>query len=168
MGGNTAFNLSSIANQCTELKPVLVPSAEKAPSFLWIALLEHEFKGTFPQKSEVWSDSFQLKLHLKLIVLFLSLFQESKLEFHKSETFQFGNWSPVKDPTIANIDDTNTPCKEAVTSLIHETGHEFSKAQEKIQAQEQPKSSNLIGWANTSFFFVIIIIISSLLILFNT
>ena len=79
------------------------------------------------------------------MVLFLSLFQESKLEFHKSETFQFGNLSPVKDPTIANIDDTNTPCKEAVTSLIHETGHEFSKAQEKIQAQEQPKSSNLIG-----------------------
>ena len=106
------------------------------------------------KKSEVWSDSFQLKLHLKLIVLFLSLFQESKLEFHKSETFQFGNWSPVKDPTIANIDDTNTPCKEAVTSLIHETGHEFSKAQEKIQAQEQPKSSNLIGWANTSFFLL--------------
>lgn len=51
---------------------------------------------------------------------------------------------------------------------MHENGHEFSKEQETIQAEEQPKSSNLIGWANTSFFFVIIIIISSLLILFNT
>ena len=36
---------------------------------------------------------------------------------------------------------------------MHENGHEFSKEQETIQAEEQPKSSNLIGWANTSFFF---------------
>ena len=45
--------MGSIASQCTELKPVLVPSVEKAPSLLWIALLEHEFQGTFPEKSEV-------------------------------------------------------------------------------------------------------------------
>ena len=35
---------------------------------------------------------------------------------------------------------------------MYENGHEFSKEQETIQAEEQPKSSNLIGWANTSFF----------------
>ena len=79
------------------------------------------------------------------MVLFLSLLQESKLEFHKSETFQFGNLSPVKDPTITNIDDSNTPWREAVTLLMHENDHEFSKEQEKIQAEEQPKSSNFIG-----------------------
>ena len=76
MGGNTAFNLGSIANQCTELKPILVPSAEKAPSLLWITLLEHEFKGTFPEKSEVWSDSFQfiIKIALKTHgIIFISL-----------------------------------------------------------------------------------------------
>lgn len=53
VGGNTAFNLGSVANQCPQLKPVLVPSAEKALSLFWIVLLEHEFKGTFPGKSEV-------------------------------------------------------------------------------------------------------------------
>lgn len=39
---------------------------------------------------------------------------------------------------------------------MHENGDEFSKEQETIQAEEQPKSSNLIGWANTSFFYLLL------------
>ena len=39
---------------------------------------------------------------------------------------------------------------------MHENSHEFSKEQETIQAEEQPKSSNLIGWANTSFFLLLL------------
>lgn len=71
--------MGSIASQCTELKPVLVPSVEKAPSLLWIALLEHEFQGTFPEKSEVWIDSFQfiikiaLKTHGIIFISFLGV-----------------------------------------------------------------------------------------------
>lgn len=95
------------------------------------------------------------KLHWKLIVLFVSLFQASKLEFHKfhSETLQFRNVNPAKDPTIANTDDSNAPPKEAVNSLVQENDHELGKANEKIPAEEEQKCSSTIRWAKTSLVF---------------
>ena len=65
------------------------------------------------------------------------------MEFHKSETFQFGNVNPIKDPTIANTVDCNSP-KEAVNSLVLENDHEFCKAKEMVPAEEEQKSSSII------------------------
>ena len=66
------------------------------------------------------------------------------MEFHKSETFQFGNVNPIKDPTIANTDDSNSPPKEAVNSLVPGSDHELGKAKKKIPAEEEQKSSSMI------------------------
>ena len=63
------------------------------------------------------------------------------MEFHKSETFQFGN--PIKDLTIANTVDCNSP-KEAVNSLVLENDHELGKAKEMVPAEEEQKSSSMI------------------------
>ena len=65
------------------------------------------------------------------------------MEFHKSETFQFGNVNPIKDPTIANTVDCNSP-KEAVNVLVLENDHELSKAKEMVPAEEEQKSSSMI------------------------
>ena len=66
------------------------------------------------------------------------------MEFHNNETFQFGNVNPIKDPTIANTDDSNSPPKEAVNSLVLGGDHELGKAREKIPAEEEQKSSSMI------------------------
>ena len=66
------------------------------------------------------------------------------MEFHKSETFQFGNVNPTKEPTIANTDNSNGPPKEAVNSVVHENDHELGKAKEKIPAEEEQTSSSTI------------------------
>ena len=66
------------------------------------------------------------------------------MEFHKSETFQFGDVNPFKDPTIANTDDSNSPPKEAVNSLVLGGDHELGKARKKIPAEEEQKSSSMI------------------------
>ena len=76
------------------------------------------------------------------------------MEFHKSETFQFGNVNPIKDPTIAKTDDSNSPPKGAVNSLLLENDHELGKAKEKIPAEEEQKSSSMIRWAKTSLVFL--------------
>lgn len=66
------------------------------------------------------------------------------MEFHKSETFQFGIVNPTKDSTIANTDDSNGPPEEAVNSSAHEKDHELDKAKEKIPAEQEQKSSSMI------------------------
>ena len=66
------------------------------------------------------------------------------MEFHKSETFQFGNVNPIKDLTIANTDDSNSPPKEAVNSLVLRGDQELGKAREKFPAEEEQKSSSMI------------------------
>ena len=66
------------------------------------------------------------------------------MEFHKSETFQFGNVNPTKDPTIANTDDSNVPPEEAANSSVHKKDHELGKAKEKIPAEKEQKSSSMI------------------------
>ena len=66
------------------------------------------------------------------------------MEFHKSETFQFGNVNPAKDSTIANMDDSNGPPEEAVNSSVHEKDQELGKATEKIPAEQEQKSSSMI------------------------
>ena len=66
------------------------------------------------------------------------------MEFHKSETFQFGNVNPTKDSTIANMDDSNGPPEEAVNSSVLENDHEEGKAKEKIPAEQEQKPSSLI------------------------
>ena len=66
------------------------------------------------------------------------------MEFHKSETFQFGNVNPTKDSTIAHMDDSNGPPEEAVNSSVLENDHEEGKAKEKIPAEQEQKSSSLI------------------------
>ena len=76
--------------------------------------------------------------------IFISSLQASKVEFHKSETFQFGNVNPTKEPTIANTDNTNAPSKKAVNSLVLENDHEEGKAKEKIPAEQEQKSTSLI------------------------
>ena len=75
------------------------------------------------------------------------------MEFHKSETFQFGNVNPIKDPPIANTDDCNSPPKEAVNSLVLENGHELGKEKETIPAVEEQKSSSMTRSAETSLVF---------------
>ena len=66
------------------------------------------------------------------------------MEFHKSETFQFGNVNPTKDSTIANTDDSNGPSEEAVNSSVLENDYEEGKAKEKIPAEQEKKFSSLI------------------------
>ena len=66
------------------------------------------------------------------------------MEFHKSETFQCGNVNPIKEPTIANTDNSNSPPKEAVNSLVLENDHELGKAKETIPAEEEQTSSSMI------------------------
>ena len=83
----------------------------------------------------------------------VSPFQASKVEFHKSETFQFGNVKPIKDPAIANTDDCNSPPKEAVNSLVLENDHESGKVKETIPAEEELKSSSMTRSAKTSLVF---------------
>ena len=66
------------------------------------------------------------------------------MEFHKSETFQFGDVNLFKDPTIANTDVSNSPPKGAVNSLMLENNRELGKAKQKIPAEEEQKSSSMI------------------------
>ena len=66
------------------------------------------------------------------------------MEFHKSETFQFGNENPTKEPTIANTDDSNGPAKEVVNSVVHKNDHELGKEKEKIPVEEERTSSSTI------------------------
>ena len=83
----------------------------------------------------------------------VSPFQASKVEFHKSETFQFGNVNPIKDPAIANTYACNSPPKEAFNSLVLENGHELGKQKETIPAVEEQKSSSMTRSAKTSLVF---------------
>ena len=66
------------------------------------------------------------------------------MEFHKSETFQFGNVNPTKDSTIANTHDSNGLPEEAVNSTVHEKDQELGKAKEKIPAEQEQQSSSMI------------------------
>ena len=66
------------------------------------------------------------------------------MEFHKSETFQFGNVNPTKDSTVANTDDSNGPPEETFNSSVHEKDQELGKAKEKIPAEQKQQSSSMI------------------------